>query len=105
MVSVVNERNELTLGLPAPAGSRRSNGASSDAPMAYEAAVAEMEARAAAIAGGKRRELVWLLEHPPLYTAGTSAGAGDLLETRFPVSRPGAAARRPITARASASLM
>ena len=48
-----------------------------------------MEARAAAIAGGRAAELVWLLEHPPLYTAGTSAKDGDLLEARFPVFRSG----------------
>ncbi|MBR7619652.1 lipoyl(octanoyl) transferase LipB [Phenylobacterium sp. 20VBR1] len=52
----------------------------------YEAAVAAMEARAAAIAEGSAGELVWLLEHPPLYTAGISAKSADLLEPdRFPV--------------------
>ncbi len=56
----------------------------------YEAAVAAMEARAAAIAAGEARELVWLVEHPPLYTAGTSARAGDLLQPdRFPVIASG----------------
>lgn len=44
-----------------------------------------MEARAAAIRAGTAPELVWLLEHPPLYTAGTSARAEDLLDARFPV--------------------
>jgi len=44
-----------------------------------------MEARAAAIASGAAAELIWLLEHPPLYTAGTSARPQELLETRFPV--------------------
>ncbi len=44
-----------------------------DAPVPYEQAVAEMECRAAAIRDGSAPELVWLLEHPPLYTAGTSA--------------------------------
>lgn len=52
----------------------------------YPAAVAAMEARAAAIADGQAAELVWLLEHPPLYTAGISAKTADLLEpNRFPV--------------------
>jgi lipoyl(octanoyl) transferase len=52
----------------------------------YEAAVAAMEARAEAIAEGRAGELVWLLEHPPLYTAGVSAKAQDLLSPdRFPV--------------------
>jgi lipoyl(octanoyl) transferase len=54
----------------------------------YPAAVAAMEARAAAIAEGRAGELVWLLEHPPLYTAGVSAKPGDLLQAdRFPVFR------------------
>ncbi|HRE42455.1 MAG TPA: lipoyl(octanoyl) transferase LipB [Terricaulis sp.] len=57
---------------------------------AYEAAVAAMEARAAAIAAGEAGELVWLLEHPPLYTAGVSAKEGDLLAPgRFPVFKTG----------------
>ena len=52
----------------------------------YEEAVAWMEARAAAIAAGRAPECVWLLEHPPLYTAGTSARAEDLVAPeRFPV--------------------
>ncbi|MGA0606865.1 lipoyl(octanoyl) transferase LipB [Phenylobacterium sp. VNQ135] len=52
----------------------------------YPAAVAAMEARAAAIADGSAGELIWLLEHPPLYTAGVSAKSGDLLQPdRFPV--------------------
>lgn len=56
----------------------------------YEAAVAAMENRAAAIAEGEAGELVWLLEHPPLYTAGISAKADDLLAPeRFPVHRTG----------------
>jgi len=57
-------------------------------PVDYLAAVAAMEARAAAIAAGSAGELVWLLEHPPLYTAGVSAKQEDLLEpARFPVHR------------------
>jgi lipoyl(octanoyl) transferase len=56
----------------------------------YEAAEAAMEARAGAIADGKAGELVWLLEHPPLYTAGVSAKPADLLDpSRFPVHRSG----------------
>jgi len=56
----------------------------------YPAAVAAMEARAAAIADGTAGELVWLLEHPPLYTAGVSAKPQDLLEpNRFPVFESG----------------
>jgi lipoyl(octanoyl) transferase len=56
----------------------------------YPAAVAAMEARVAAIREGRAPELVWLVEHPPLYTAGTSARDGDLLQPdRFPVYRSG----------------
>jgi lipoyl(octanoyl) transferase len=56
----------------------------------YPAAVEAMEARAAAIAEGRAGELVWLLEHPPLYTAGVSAKPGDLLDaSRLPVFRSG----------------
>ena len=57
----------------------------SDAAVAYPDAVAEMESRAVAIARNEADELVWLLEHPPLYTGGTSARQNDLLDTRFPV--------------------
>ena len=58
----------------------------SDGPVAYDEALAEMETRVADIRAGRAGELVWLLEHPPLYTAGTSARAQDLLEpARFPV--------------------
>ena len=61
-----------------------------DAPVPYEEAVEAMEARAAAIVRGDAPELVWLLEHPPLYTAGTSARAADLIEPeRLPVHRTG----------------
>ena len=59
-------------------------------PVAYPAAVAAMEARARAIANGTAAELVWLVEHPALYTAGTSARDEDLLQpSRFPVHRTG----------------
>ncbi len=58
--------------------------------VAYPEAEAAMEARVEAIAAGQAGELVWLLEHPPLYTAGVTAKAGDLLDpTRFPVFRSG----------------
>lgn len=59
-------------------------------PVPYEEAVREMEDRAGAIAQGRARELVWLLEHPALYTAGTSADARDLIDPkRFPVFKTG----------------
>ena len=55
----------------------------------YERALAEMAARVAAIQSGEARERVWLIEHPPVYTAGTSAKDADLLDPRFPVVRAG----------------
>jgi len=62
----------------------------SDRPVPYEAAVLAMEARAQAIHDGQAGELVWLLEHPPLYTAGVSAKPADLLDAgRFPVFASG----------------
>jgi lipoyl(octanoyl) transferase len=61
----------------------------SDSPVDYQGALATMETRAAAIAEGKAPELVWLLEHPSLYTAGTSAKDSDLLDARFPVFSAG----------------
>jgi lipoyl(octanoyl) transferase len=61
-----------------------------DVPVEYPTAVATMEARVAAIVAGTAPEQVWLVEHPPLYTAGTSAKAGDLLaDDRFPVFKSG----------------
>jgi lipoyl(octanoyl) transferase len=63
-------------------------------PVDYEPAVEEMEARVAAIRAGTAPELVWLLEHPALYTAGTSARAGELLDPRrLPVHRTGRGGR------------
>jgi lipoyl(octanoyl) transferase len=61
----------------------------SDQPVPYPEALAQMEVRAAAIAEGSAAEQIWLLEHPPIYTAGTSAKDSDLLEARFPVYRTG----------------
>jgi lipoyl(octanoyl) transferase len=61
----------------------------SDSPVDYLDAVAAMESRAAAIAAQQAPELVWLLEHPPLYTSGTSGKAVDLLDPRFPLFSTG----------------
>jgi|SRR5580658_1364016 lipoyl(octanoyl) transferase len=62
----------------------------SDRPVAYDTAVAAMEARVAAIRQGTQPNLVWLLEHPPLYTGGTSAREEDLLDPNgLPVYRTG----------------
>jgi lipoyl(octanoyl) transferase len=59
----------------------------------YAEAVADMEQRAAAIRAGTANERIWLLEHPPLYTAGTSALPDELLDARFPVHRTGRGGR------------
>ena len=67
---------------------------SSQSPVPYEAAVEAMEARVKAIHEGRAPETVWLLEHPPLYTAGTSARPEELLEpSRLPVFRTGRGGR------------
>lgn len=59
----------------------------------YRAALDEMTARNAAIHAGTARELIWLLEHPPVYTAGTSAAPGELLDPRFEVVEAGRGGR------------
>lgn len=65
----------------------------SPAPVPYREALAEMDARNRAIAAGEARELVWLLEHPPVYTAGTSAHGDELLDPRFEVVEAGRGGR------------
>jgi lipoyl(octanoyl) transferase len=62
-------------------------------PVPYREALAEMTRRNAAIAAGEAPELVWLLEHPPVYTAGTSAAAAELLDPRFEVVEAGRGGR------------
>lgn len=62
-------------------------------PVPYRAALERMTQRNAAIAAGEARELVWLLEHPPVYTAGTSAAAAELLDPRFDVVEAGRGGR------------
>jgi len=59
----------------------------------YAHALADMEARAAAIAAGEAGERLWLLEHPPLYTAGTSADPSEMLDARFPIFMAGRGGR------------
>jgi lipoyl(octanoyl) transferase len=86
---LVNVRDELGAAFLAKAGGPPVEWAVADALVPYDEAVAEMEARVAAIAEGAP-ERVWLVEHPPLYTAGTSAKDEDLVEPeRFPVFRSG----------------
>ena len=65
----------------------------SDARVPYRDALNEMDARNRAIASGGARELVWLLEHPPVYTAGTSAAEAELLDPRFEVVEAGRGGR------------
>jgi lipoyl(octanoyl) transferase len=85
---MVNVRDDLAFGLTSP-GLAPVEWRVSDGLTPYETALAVMEERVAAIAAGRAPELVWLLEHPPLYTAGTSAQAQDLVEARFPVFETG----------------
>jgi lipoyl(octanoyl) transferase len=86
---VVNVRDELAIGLAAPPGAAPVEWRVGDGLTPYEEAVAVMAARAAAIAAGRAPELVWLIEHPALYTAGTSAKPDELIEARFPVFESG----------------
>ncbi|MSP49304.1 MAG: lipoyl(octanoyl) transferase LipB [Alphaproteobacteria bacterium] len=62
-------------------------------PVPYPQAIARMDERVEAIRAGTARELVWLIEHPPLYTAGTSADPRELLDPRFPVFEAGRGGR------------
>ena len=87
---MVNDRQSLDLTpFAGPAGGRAVEWLISDAPVPYPEALAAMEARAADIAAHQAAELVWLLEHPPLYTSGTSGKAADLLDPRFPMFATG----------------
>ena len=86
---MVNSRAHLHLGLLQPPGAPPVEWRVSDGLVDYESALAAMTARAAAIARSEAPELVWLLEHPALYTAGISAKPGELIEARFPVHSVG----------------
>jgi lipoyl(octanoyl) transferase len=87
---MVNDRESLDLTTFAgPADSAPVEWRISPSPVPYLEAVAAMESRAAAIAAHEASELVWLLEHPPLYTSGTSGKTGDLLDPRFPLIATG----------------
>jgi lipoyl(octanoyl) transferase len=86
---VVNVRDQLGFGLMAAPDAPPVEWRVSDELVPYEAAIAKMDARVEAIARGAARELAWLLEHPPLYTAGTSADPADLIDARFPVHTSG----------------
>jgi lipoyl(octanoyl) transferase len=87
---MVNDRQNLDLTpFAGPAAGEVVEWRISDTPVPYPEAVAAMEARAAAIAAHQAPELVWLLEHPALYTSGTSGKAEDLLDPRFPMFASG----------------
>ena len=86
---MVNTRGDLTIGPLPAAGTAPVEWLISDRPVAYDAALAAMTARVEAISRGQAPELVWLLEHPALYTAGTSARPTELIEARFPVHMTG----------------
>jgi lipoyl(octanoyl) transferase len=87
---MVNDRQSLNLTtFAAPAGAPPVEWRIEDSAVGYSEAVAAMEARAADIAAGQASEMVWLLEHPPLYTAGTSGRNDDLLDPRFPLFTSG----------------
>lgn len=83
-------RTDLDLSMMPQPGSPPVRWRISDGIVPYEEAIRQMEDEVAAIADGRADELVWLLEHPPLYTAGTSADSADLIEPdRFPVFATG----------------
>jgi lipoyl(octanoyl) transferase len=82
-------RGNLSLEIPSAPGQAAAEWRVADTLVPYETALAVMEARAAAIADGSAGELIWLIEHPPLYTAGTSAKPADLVDQRFPVHAAG----------------
>jgi lipoyl(octanoyl) transferase len=87
---MVNDRQSLDFTRPSGSpGSGAVEWLISDAPVPYLDAIAVMEARVADIAALRAPELVWLLEHPSLYTSGTSGKASDLLDPRFPVFATG----------------
>jgi lipoyl(octanoyl) transferase len=86
---MVNDRQSLDLTTFAEPSGHAVEWRISEQPVDYLHAVTAMEARAAAIAAGEAPELVWLLEHPPLYTSGTSGKSDDLLDPRFPLFATG----------------
>ena len=87
---MVNDRQNLDLTrLSRPTHNEAVEWRVAKAPVPYPQAIAAMEARVAAIAADEAPEQVWLLEHPPLYTSGTSGKAGDLLDPRFPMFATG----------------
>ena len=89
MPAPAQSRDDLAFDFSAAAGAPPVEWCIAEGLTQYADAVAEMEARADAIAAGAARERVWLVEHPPLYTSGTSGRDGDLRDPHFPVHRSG----------------
>jgi lipoyl(octanoyl) transferase len=89
MDQAANMRSDAAAGFLPAAGSAPVEWRVSDGLIAYDHALTVMAARAAAIARGEAPELVWLLQHPALYTAGSSAQPAELIEARFPVHSVG----------------
>jgi lipoyl(octanoyl) transferase len=89
MPAPAQSRDDLAFDFRAAAGSPPVEWRIAEGLTQYEDAVAEMEVRADAIAASEARERVWLVEHPPLYTSGTSGRAADVLAPRFPVHQTG----------------
>lgn len=86
---VVNTREDLAGTLLPADGSAPVEWLIAPAPVGYEDALAEMDRHVQAISEGRAAERIWLLEHPPLYTAGTSARGAGLIDARFPVFEAG----------------
>jgi lipoyl(octanoyl) transferase len=87
---MVNDRRDLDLTMfSGPLGSPAVEWRISNSTVPYPEAVTAMEARATAIASSEASEMVWLLEHPPIYTSGTSGRNEDLLDPRFPLFTTG----------------
>ena len=86
---MVNVRDDLVVGLTPSQHLPPPEWLVSDGLTPYDTALQVMDERAGAIAEGTAPELIWLIEHPPLYTAGTSARPADLIEARFPVHTTG----------------
>jgi lipoyl(octanoyl) transferase len=89
MSETLHTRGDVTTGLLPSGFSLPVDWRVSDGFVAYDHSLAVMASRTAAIAHGEAPELVWLLEHPALYTAGTSAQPAELIEARFPVHKVG----------------
>ena len=86
---MVNARIDAAIGMAPAAGAAPVEWRVADSPVGYAEAVAAMDRQVAAIAAGAGAERVWLIEHPPLYTAGTSARTGDVRDARLPLFATG----------------